>query len=90
LSRGTTSSYGSWWEHAASWIGPRYGNPSFLLARYEDLLAIQSARRPKSPNSLGIKADEERLKTAVRPQLADTMRKLEQQQRTSGPERKIP
>src|SRR5574337_435667 len=36
---GETASYGSWWEHAASWIGARNGNPRFLLVRYEDLLS---------------------------------------------------
>ena len=76
---GETSSYGSWWEHAASWIGPRYGNPAFLLVRYEDLLTDPIGKTAKIAEFLGIKADEERLRAAVERSSADRMRKLEQQ-----------
>jgi hypothetical protein len=76
---GETSSYGSWWEHAASWIGARYGNPSFLLVRYEDLLAAPVKETAKIAEFLGIKADEERLTSAVARSSADRMRKLEKQ-----------
>jgi Sulfotransferase domain len=76
---GGTSSYGSWWEHAASWIGPRYGNPLFRLARYEDLLADPVAETAKIAEFLGIPADAERLKAAVERSSADRMRKLEKQ-----------
>jgi hypothetical protein len=76
---GETSSYGSWWEHAASWIGPRYGNPAFLLVRYEDLLADPVGETAKIAEFLGIQADEGRLKTAVERSSADRMRKLEKQ-----------
>jgi len=54
--------------------------PRFLLARYEDLLADPVGETAKIAQFLGIKADEERLKTAVARSSADTMRKLEQQQ----------
>jgi hypothetical protein len=77
---GETSSYGSWWEHAASWIGARQGNPAFLLVRYEDLLADSIGETAKIAEFLGIKADEQRLKAAVERSSADRMRKLEQQQ----------
>lgn len=76
---GETSSYGSWWEHASSWVGPRYGNPAFLLARYEDLLADPISETAKIAEFLGIKADQERLSAAVERSSADRMRKLEQQ-----------
>jgi hypothetical protein len=76
---GKTSSYGSWWEHAASWIGPLYGNPAFLLVRYEDLLTDPIGETAKIAEFLGIKADEERLRAAVERSSADRMRKLEQQ-----------
>ncbi|MFZ1919686.1 MAG: sulfotransferase domain-containing protein [Terriglobales bacterium] len=76
---GDTSSYGSWWEHAASWIGPRCGNPAFLLVRYEDLLADPAGETAKIAEFLGIHADEGRLKTAVERSSADRMRKLEKQ-----------
>jgi hypothetical protein len=76
---GETSSYGSWWEHVASWVGPRYGNANFLLARYEDLLADPIAETAKIATFLGIDADHERLKSAVDRSSADRMRKLEKQ-----------
>ena len=77
---GETSSYGSWWEHAASWIGARQGNPAFLLVRYEDLLAEPVRETAKIAAFLGINADEARLQAAVDRSSADRMRKLEQQQ----------
>jgi hypothetical protein len=77
---GETSSYGSWWEHAASWIGARQGNPAFLLVRYEDLLAEPVPETAKIAAFLGINADGARLQAAVDRSSADRMRKLEQQQ----------
>ena len=77
---GETSSYGSWWEHVASWVGPCYSQPRFLLVRYEDLLADPVGETAKIAEFLSIKADEERLKSAVTRSSADRMRKLEQQQ----------
>jgi len=77
---GETSSYGSWWEHVASWVGPCYSQPRFLRVRYEDLLADPVGETAKIAEFLSIKADEERLKSAVTRSSADRMRKLEQQQ----------
>jgi hypothetical protein len=77
---GTTSSYGSWWEHTASWIGTRHGNPAFLLVRYEDLLADSIGETAKIAEFLGIQADRERLQAAVERSSADRMRKLEKQE----------
>jgi hypothetical protein len=77
---GQTSSYGSWWEHAASWIAARQGNPAFLLVRYEDLLADSIRETARIAEFLGIQAGPERLKDAVERSSADRMRKLEQQQ----------
>ena len=76
---GETSSYGSWWEHVASWVGTRYGNPKFLLARYEDLLADPISETAKIAEFLGIAADAERIKSAVECSSADRMRKLEKE-----------
>jgi hypothetical protein len=77
---GETSPYGSWWEHNASWIAARYGNPSFLLVRYEDLLADSLGGTAKIAEFLQIRADEERLRSAVERSSADRMRDLEKQQ----------
>ena len=77
---GETAGYGSWWEHAASWIAARQGNPAFLLVRYEDLLADPIGRTGKIAEFLGIQATQERLQSAVERSSADRMRKLEQEQ----------
>jgi hypothetical protein len=77
---GTTSSYGSWWEHGASWIAARQGNPAFLLVRYEDLLSDSIPQVGKIADFLGIPATPERLQIAIDRSAADRMRKLEQQQ----------
>jgi len=77
---GETSSYGSWWEHAAGWIATRQGNPNFLLVRYEDLLSDSVGETGKIAEFLGIKADRERLQAAVERSSADRMRKLEKQE----------
>jgi hypothetical protein len=77
---GETAGYGSWWEHAASWIAARQGNPAFLLVRYEDLLADPIGRTGKIAEFLGIQATQERLQSAVERSSADRMRKLEKQQ----------
>jgi hypothetical protein len=78
--KGETSSYGSWWEHTASWISARHGNPAFLLVRYEDLLSDPIVETGKIAEFLGIQAGPERLDAAVQRSSADRMRKLEKQQ----------
>jgi len=76
---GETSSYGSWWEHVASWVGARQGNSNFLVTRYEDMLTDPIVETAKIAEFLGIKADAERLTSAVARSSADRMRKLEEQ-----------
>ncbi len=78
--KGETSPYGSWWEHAASWIAARQGNPAFLLVRYEDLLSDPIGETGKIAEFLGIQAGPDRLEAAVQRSSADQMRKLEKQQ----------
>jgi len=77
---GETSSYGSWWEHTASWIGARQGNPAFLLVRYEDLLADSIGETTKIAQFLSLPVDRERLQAAVDRSSANRMRELERKQ----------
>jgi hypothetical protein len=77
---GETAAYGSWWEHVASWIAARQGNPAFLLIRYEDLIAEPVVETGKIAEFLGIEAAPERLQAAVERSAAERMRKLESQQ----------
>lgn len=77
---GTTSSYGSWWEHTASWIGARQGNPEFLLVRYEDLLSNCIDETGRIAKFLGLSTELDRLQAAVERSSANRMRELEKKQ----------
>jgi hypothetical protein len=77
---GETAAYGSWWEHAASWIAPRYGSRDFLLVRYEDLLGDSVAQLARIARCLGVEADTPRLEAAIERSSANRMRELEKKQ----------
>ena len=77
---GTTSSYCSWWEHTASWIGARRGNPEFLLVRYEDLLSNSIDETGRIAKFLNLSTETERLQNAVERSSANRMRELEKKQ----------
>ncbi len=77
---GSTSPYASWGENVAGWLATRHGHPSFLLLRYEDMIAHPAQEMAKLALFLGIDADLPRLEQVVERCSADQMRKLEQQQ----------
>jgi len=77
---GNSSDYGTWWEHAASWIVARKGDPAFLLVRYEDLLRQTVHELSRIAEFLSINADAQRLKTAVDRSSFDRMRQIEQKE----------
>ncbi len=76
----TGSPYGSWRENVASWLATRHGSDSFLLLRYEDMVAHTEQELAKVAVFLGVSADSQRLAQAVQSSSADTMRKLEKVQ----------
>lgn len=71
---------GSWGENVASWLAARGQNRSFLLIRYEDLLAEPVHELAKIAAFIGIEAGEERLTKVVELSSADAMRELEKSQ----------
>lgn len=77
---GSTSPYASWGENVASWLSTRHGHPSFLLLRYEDMMANSAQELGKLALFLGIDVDGPRLEQVATRCSADQMRKLEQQQ----------
>jgi hypothetical protein len=77
---GKTGSYGTWGENVASWVAARYGNPSFLLIRYEDLLRETVCQLASIANFLGLDSSRERLEGIVSRCSADRMRQLEKEQ----------
>lgn len=77
---GKTGSYGSWGENVASWVAARYGNPLFLLIRYEDLLRETVHELSKVAKFVGTDASRERLEDVATRCSADRMRRLERVQ----------
>ena len=71
---------GSWRDHVVSWIATRGGQKSFLLLRYEDMLADTQKESTKIASFLGLDANPERIARAVALSSADRMRKLEKEQ----------
>lgn len=77
---GSTSPYASWGENVAGWLATRQGHPSFLLLRYEDMMANGAQELAKLALFLGVDAGLPRLQQVVQRCSADQMRKLEQEQ----------
>ncbi|MGD0212455.1 MAG: sulfotransferase domain-containing protein [Terriglobales bacterium] len=77
---GESCDYSSWREHAASWLSTRYGQPGFLLVRYEDMLQDTPRELSKMAGFLGLHPTAERIEQAVSRSGADKMRKLEKSQ----------
>ena len=77
---GESCDYGSWGEHAASWLSTRYGQAGFLLLRYEDMLRDTAGELSRMAGFLGIHSTSEQIEQAVARSRADKMRKLEKSQ----------
>lgn len=77
---GESCDYGSWGEHAASWLSTRYGQPGFLLVRYEDMIENTARELSRMAGFLGVHATPELIEQAVSRSRADNMRKLEKSQ----------
>ena len=71
---------GSWRDHVVSWTATRGGHKSFLLLRYEDMLADTQKESTKIATFLGLDSSPERIARAVALSSADRMRKLEKEQ----------
>jgi Sulfotransferase domain len=71
---------GSWRDHVVSWTATRGGQKSFLLLRYEDLLANAEKESTKIASFLGLDTNPERIARAVALSSADRMRQLEKEQ----------
>ena len=77
---GESCDYGSWGEHATSWLSTRYGQPGFLLLRYEDMLQDTARELSRMAGFLGLHPTSELIQQAVSRSGADKMRKLEKSQ----------
>ena len=78
---GETTEDGSWKHNVASWIASRFGDPRFLLLRYEDMIEDTHRELGKIAQFLDFAASPEQIAIAVERSSAGQMRKLE---RSSG------
>jgi hypothetical protein len=76
---GETNEHGSWKHNVASWIAARYGDPGFLLVRYEDMISAPEQELGRIAGFLGVKTTSHDLAKAVEQSSPDRMRRLEQE-----------
>jgi hypothetical protein len=72
-----SAGWGTWAENVASWIYTRGQQKKFLLLRYEDMTRDTRLELHRVADFLGIDADPERLRLAIKRSSADRMRELE-------------
>jgi hypothetical protein len=75
--KGEVCPYGSWGDNVGSWTATRRDDPSFLLLRYEDMLADVTSGATKISNFLGFGQDASRIAVAVERSSLENMRKVE-------------
>jgi sulfotransferase family protein len=72
-----STAWGTWAENVGTWVAARNGRPTFLLLRYEDLMADTPAELAKAARFFGVDASPEKLSRAIENSSADRMRELE-------------
>jgi hypothetical protein len=82
---GVENRLGTWGGNVGSWLGAMWGNPDFLLIRYEDLKKDTISQLQEISNFLGLDATLETLNRAVQLSTAEQMRKLEQKETNVWP-----
>ncbi len=75
-----SADWGTWRENVASWIYARYGNPGFLLLRYEDLISDALNQMARLAGFLGLEPSAPLLEQAIARSTAEHLRKLEETQ----------
>ena len=75
-----SASWGTWGENVGTWTAARHGKESFLLLRYEDLIAGATIELKRLAQFLGIDVSLQHLLDAVNRSSADRMRDLEKTQ----------
>jgi hypothetical protein len=74
---GETNEHGSWRENVGSWLAARYGDPQFLLLRYEDMIASPQHELGRVAEFLGVEATAQDLARSVEQSSPERMRQLE-------------
>jgi sulfotransferase family protein len=74
---GETNEHGSWKQNVAGWLAARYGDPRFLLLRYEDMIACPQSELGRVAEFLGVAATPQDLARSVEQSSPERMRQLE-------------
>jgi hypothetical protein len=75
-----SKSWGTWGENVGSWLAARGGSTSFLILRYEDMIADTHKELVRLASFFGIDAASDRLAKCIDLSSADRMRSLEKTQ----------
>jgi hypothetical protein len=72
--------HGTWGEHVATWLSTWGDDPRLLLSKYEAMQARPMEEMARISAFLGIRADQERLASAIKLSAAERMQQLEKKQ----------
>jgi sulfotransferase family protein len=75
-----SSGWGTWAENVGTWMAARNGRPTFLLLRYEDLIADTQTELAKVARFFGVDATPGELSRAIENSSADHLRELEKKE----------
>ena len=75
-----SSAWGTWAENVGTWVAARNGQPTFLLLRYEDLIADTQTELAKVARFFGVEASPAALSRAIENSSADHLRELEKKE----------
>ena len=80
LANDTGHTYGSWFDHVASWYFTRRDDPGFLLVRYESLHSQPMVEMARIAKFLGAPTEDRKLTFAIEQSTGARMRELEKKQ----------
>ena len=75
-----SSAWGTWAENVGTWVAARNGRNTFLLLRYEDLIADTQTELAKVARFFGVNASPGELSQAIENSSADHLRELEKKE----------
>ena len=75
-----SSAWGTWAENVGTWMAARNGQSTFLLLRYEDLIADAQTELPRVARFFGLHSSPGELSRAIENSSADHLRELEKKE----------
>lgn len=75
-----STAWGTWAENVGTWLAARAGRPTFLLMRYEDLMADTQSELAKVARFFGVDPSADKLREAIENSSADRLRELEKKE----------